>query len=513
MTYSKKGLPPIAYIFAVFVVVIGGHFGISALKKGETTLNQVQAYGNEKKQLTVLGDSFSGYSSLRADPFAVKVTEANLGIRYQDEFEQEARANALGSRADIILTTLDQYLKHKPKGQIVGLIDKTVGADAVVLNTKQYPALKSLDDLEKVRFQTGERLKLVYSAGTPSEYLAKLLDLKFEGLNISDFDVVEVEESTQAYELLVSDPQVAIAVLWEPFVSKARKNGNTVVLSSNDVPDAIIDVLVASDQLIQKRPDQLSQFLTLYYQHTDQLIRDPGALSDQIGIDGNLSSRDAASVSNGIDFFTSLESNQWMKSGTLEQRIDTTSAVLALTGESSAIIDNASALYTNKFIARAVKNTEQVVAAIAATNPKFAKVLRGEKSSTTIAKATQRHIQLAPKVGNFKVRGEVKFATDSASLTGKSQSTLTTLAKEINEFNPSTIAVNVVGHTSKTGSVATNQALSQQRAEVVVNYLRSQGVKPNLVSEGKGFAALLPGINPASPEQQRTEIQLKRVGG
>ncbi|KAI9133191.1 phosphate ABC transporter substrate-binding/OmpA family protein [Acaryochloris sp. CCMEE 5410] len=513
MNTKRKGLPPIAYIGAALLVFGGGYMGLNAINLGDPSpLNQL-AYGNEARQLTVLGDTFSGYSTLRADPFAAKITQADLGIRYQDEFDQAARAKALGQKADIIVTTLDQYLKHQPQGRIVGLIDKTVGADAVVLNTQQYPELKGLNDIAKVHASASAPLKLVYSAGTPSEYLAKLLDLKFEGLSLADFEVVEVEESTQAYELLKSDSRVAIAILWEPFVSKARKEGNTVVLSSSDVPDAIIDVIVASNPLIQNRPEDLSQFLTLYYQHTDQLIRDSGALSQQIGKDGNLSTQDATSVSKGIDFFTALESNQWMNAGTLAQRIEATSAVLSLTGETAGVVQNPRSLYTQDFIAQAVTHSEQLVASIAATDPELAKVLRGQKSSTTKVQVTPQQIQSAPQVGNFKVRGEVKFATGSAVLSGDSQSTLKALAKEINEFNPSTIAVNVVGHTSKTGSAATNQTLSQQRAQVVANFLRSQGVRPNLVAEGKGFSEQLPGVDPASPAQQRTEIQLRRIGG
>jgi OmpA-OmpF porin, OOP family len=502
MAQKRKGPPPIAYIGAALLVGGGGYFGLNAIRESDIDpIAKIQSYGNEKNQITVLGDTFSGYSTLRAAPFADKITKAELGIRYQDEFDQKTRAEALDGKADIIVTTLDQYLKHQPKGKIVGLIDKTVGADAVILNTKQYKDLKSLDDIAKVRTQASTPLKLVYSAGTPSEYLAKLLDIKFDGLSLSDFEIVEVEESTQAYEL--------------PFVSRARNEGNTVVLSSSDVPDAIIDVIVASDRMIEKKPNELSEFLTVYYQHTDQLIRDSSALRKQIGADGDLSPADAKSVTQGIDFFSSLESDQWMKSGTLAQRIETTSAVLSLTGDSSGIIIDSKNLYTKDFIAQAVKNTEQVVTAISVTDPDLAKVLRGEKASTstTKAKVTQQQIKAAPKVGNFQVRGEVQFGTGSATLTGNSQSTLTALAKEINEFNPSTIAVNVVGHTSKTGSAATNQALSQQRAQVVVDYLRVQGVKPNIVAEGKGFNLPLSGVDPANPKNQRTEVQLKRVGG
>jgi OmpA-OmpF porin, OOP family len=211
MAQKRKGPPPIAYIGAALVIGGGGYFGLNAIKNSDIDpIAKIQSYGNEENQITVLGDTFSGYSTLRASPFADKVTKANLGIRYQDEFDQKARAEALGGKADIIVTSLDQYLKHQPQGKIVGLIDKTVGADAVVLNTKKYPALKSLDDIAKVRSQASDPLKLVYSAGTPSEYLAKLLDLKFDGFSLSDFEVVEVEESTQAYERLNSDAQVAV---------------------------------------------------------------------------------------------------------------------------------------------------------------------------------------------------------------------------------------------------------------------------------------------------------------
>ena len=116
-----------------------------------------------------------------------------------------------------------------------------------------------------------------------------------------------------------------------------------------------------------------------------------------------------------------------------------------------------------------------------------------------------------PLPGNLTVRGEVKFDVGSSDLTATSKQTLNKLAKEIGEFNPQTVAVRIIGHTSKTGDPDFNQKLSEQRAQSVVNYLQGLGLKNQLVAEGKGFYLPLSGIDPEDPRQQRTEIRLVRI--
>lgn len=105
----------------------------------------------------------------------------------------------------------------------------------------------------------------------------------------------------------------------------------------------------------------------------------------------------------------------------------------------------------------------------------------------------------------------MKFGVGSAQLTAAGQKTLQKLAQEIAEFNTQTVAVRIIGHTSRTGSASLNQTLSQERAQVVVNYLRQQGLKHNLLAEGLGFRQPLPGIPPRDARNQRTEIRLVRV--
>jgi len=71
--------------------------------------------------------------------------------------------------------------------------------------------------------------------------------------------------------------------------------------------------------------------------------------------------------------------------------------------------------------------------------------------------------------------------------------------------------VRVIGHTSRSGAAALNQSLSQERAQVVVGYLRTRALKHNIIAEGKGFSQPLAGISPEDARNQRTEIRLVRV--
>lgn len=469
-----------------------------------------------KGTFRVLGDTFSGYSTFRNDAFKDALGEPGIRLEYEDEFDQAQRAQALEKgKTDFIVTTLDQFLKQKPKGKIVGLIDRTVGADAVVLNTRQFPQLKSLINLSQlVKQGQSKQYAIVYAGDTPSEYLALVLDTKFDAFNLSDFRVIKVEDASQAWKLMQDTKEnVAIAVLWEPFVSQARKQGHTVVLSSKDAPNTIVDVLVASDKVIQSQPEQISAFLAAYYRRIESGISNTSQLQDQIAKDGDLSASDSDTVLKGINFFTALEAQSWMQQETLNERITATAAVLVLAGNLTQVPNDPTQLYDPQFVSQAADNTKKLIDIVRADNPELAKKLEGKTTKTTAPTAAKpaADIKSAPSIGNLKVRGEVKFAVGAAKLTATGRQTLDKLSKEIAEFNPDTIAVRVIGHTSKTGSASLNQTLSQQRAQVVVQYLKQIGIKQTIQAEGKGFSTPLPGISPADARNQRTEIRLVRI--
>lgn len=515
MSKSKRNNPLVSVVALVFTtgISVGGVLGLMSIlwldKMGLISVVQNQT----TNQLTLLGDTFSGYSTFRSPPFQEALKEVGVSLRYTDEFDQAKRADLLNQgNADLLVTTLDQFLKQKPQGKIVGLIDRTVGADAVVLNTKKYPNLKSLLDLSNlVQQRTGRKLGITFAGDTPSEYLTLVLSTKFEAFNLSDFQVNKVADASNAWKLLQDPNQdLAVAVIWEPYVTQARQKGYTVVLSSKDAPEAIVDVIVASDRLIQSQPDKISELLAAYYRRIDANIREASQLQKQIAQDGKLSPSDANAVLQGIDFFTAVEAKDWLMDDTLKKRIIYTAAILTMAGNLDKVPQNPDDLFTSQFISKAAANTQTLISLIRPDKPQLADRLAGKGKVIAPTTVNASKIKTAPNIGNLQVQGDVKFNVGSTQLNLQGKQTLNQLAQEISEFNPQTVAVRVIGHTSGTGTAQLNQTISKQRAQAVANYLRSR-LKHNIIAEGKGYSQPLPGISPTDYRNQRTEIRLVRV--
>lgn len=493
----KDNLPPV-------ITQIGRGFAASKVDK---LLPQT------KVKLMALGDTFSGYSTLRNIKFQNALQKQNLELAYKNEFDQKARAQAIDrGKADFIVTTLDRYLIYQPQGKIVGLIDRTVGADAVVFNNRAYPGLKSLVDLETLieqRANQGKWLKIVYAKDTPSEFLATVLDTKFDNFKLANLEVVEVEDSSVAWEKMQSDDDIVLGILWEPFVTTAQSQGNIVALSSADAPKTIVDVIVAGDRILANHPDAVTEFVSTYYQNIDSSLQDSSLLAHQIAIDGKMKPKEAQTVAKGIKFFSSIEANQWMQSGVLQQRIKAIASILTLAGKIDDIPSDTS-LFTTEHLTPAVNRTKRLIEAIERDNPELAAKLKGVSKERKAV--TPEKIGIAPTIGDLRVRGEVKFTIGSAQLTPQSQAAIAKLSSEIAEFNPENIAIKVQGHTSKTGSAVVNQQLSQKRAEAVVKQLKQHNLPHSFISEGLGFAEPLPDIDPASSLNQRTVIRMVRIG-
>jgi outer membrane protein OmpA-like peptidoglycan-associated protein len=98
------------------------------------------------------------------------------------------------------------------------------------------------------------------------------------------------------------------------------------------------------------------------------------------------------------------------------------------------------------------------------------------------------------------------FLKGSADLTATAKSALDHLAKSlvaVGSYRPFTVE----GHTDRSGPRDVNMALSQARAQSVVNYLSSSGVdKSKMTARGYGFDRTLKGHSPDDAANRRVEV-------
>jgi ABC-type nitrate/sulfonate/bicarbonate transport system substrate-binding protein len=291
----------------------------------------------DESTLLVAGDAWSGYSPFR-DPELLAGTDHSLA--WVEQVCQDVRAADIDAgRIDVIVTTLDQYLMHSPDAAVVGVIDQSLGGDSLALGTVANPELDSIDDIPALVEQLAEEGRkpvLTYTGNSPSEMLLTELANTTEVLRLSDFELVSVDQSATAYEMLTND-EAQLAVVWEPETSTLRAEGYTIALSSADVPDSIVDVIVASDDLIERDPAAVQALVDAYYRRMDSLLADADALAAFYAEDGGIDTEAAEQLIAGIKLYGSEEADQFMNADVfpldkpqVEASVDEIGSLLAL---------------------------------------------------------------------------------------------------------------------------------------------------------------------------------------
>ena len=99
------------------------------------------------------------------------------------------------------------------------------------------------------------------------------------------------------------------------------------------------------------------------------------------------------------------------------------------------------------------------------------------------------------------------FDTGKSTLKPGAKSTLTRIAKQL-QTNPD-LHIAVEGHTDNVGTSASNQTLSEKRANAVRDYLVAQGVPSDRVTAaGRGEDAPVASNKTAAGRQQNRRVEL-----
>jgi outer membrane protein OmpA-like peptidoglycan-associated protein len=108
----------------------------------------------------------------------------------------------------------------------------------------------------------------------------------------------------------------------------------------------------------------------------------------------------------------------------------------------------------------------------------------------------------------------IDFGNGSATLTPDAEAALDQLGKALTSADLAAYNFKIVGHTDTVGDAATNQSLSEQRAEAVKSYLESKfGVADTrLQAQGVGEADLLEQTPVNTPDAHNRRVEIINLG-
>jgi outer membrane protein OmpA-like peptidoglycan-associated protein len=113
------------------------------------------------------------------------------------------------------------------------------------------------------------------------------------------------------------------------------------------------------------------------------------------------------------------------------------------------------------------------------------------------------------KVEPSRIDMTVNFDFDSARLQPESKPMLERLATALRTDQLLNLRFHIEGHTDAKGTVRYNDALSQRRAQAVVEFLSQNGVQTaRLIPVGKGFSELLDANDPTAARNRRVRVAL-----
>lgn len=402
---------------------------------------------------------------------------------------------------DLAVASVDAYLINaKPynySSSIIAVIDESKGGDAIVANVD---SISSLDDLKIAR-----NLVLGYTQNSPSEHLIRSIASHFDIQTIKEnqFKVIHTDGSTDALEQLKKG-QLDVAVLWEPDVSNVLKDKRFKrILGTEDTQQLIVDVLLSSRKFSQKNPEALQALLAEYFVVLKFYRDNPAALIKELTKVTKLSSSQVESLLGGVAWQGLGENSRyWMAEHGLVETIEGSVNIF----KDFEDVDNN--LIPNGDPYRLI-NTQPLQQAqqnlMASGNTGLD---QGGARSNRFPALSKQQWQRMIEVGTLKVK-PVVFASGSNNLPDNSKVLLNDTAETLKHYP--TFRIRIEGHTGIRGDKKQNQALSQQRSDVVKDYLVSElnFDQARIQSIGKGGAEPLQRLQGES--NRRYASRLKRV--
>jgi NitT/TauT family transport system substrate-binding protein len=398
-----------------------------------------------------------------------------------EDVDARAKAFAKGGDdgIDIVWSTVDFWANELPgfiKGGVnakaIMQVDWSRGGDAIVAD-------KSIRRVEDLR---GKKISLALF--TPSHWM---LEYSIQNSSLGEAEQAEISRklvgknaSPDARADFVAG-KVDACVVWEPDVTEAlqKRPGSHILVSSKSAANLIADLMVARQEFIQKHPDVIKAFVEGWFEGTAEANRRPEKVAEllmeneplyqdlgrEVTMEG-LSTVKWADLGDNAKMFGldgseplfdrifNQASRTWVKRGYISQAV-----------QPSVAKDTA-------FLSQIYKAIPKDVRPI--TPPEEFR----QKNPIPSSKRNAPAIMTKPV--------NIYFPSGSATLDPNAKQVLDNVATTIQAF--SNAYIRIEGNTDSVGNPQSNQALSQRRAQAVLNYLASryQFDRNRFVAKGNG---------------------------
>ncbi|MBI5707702.1 MAG: OmpA family protein [Armatimonadetes bacterium] len=384
-----------------------------------------------------------------------------------EDVDARAKAFAKGGPdgVDIVWSTVDFWGNELPgfiKGGVdskaIMQVDWSRGGDAIVVRS----GINRIEDL------AGKKISLALF--TPSHWL---LEYSLANSSLDDTEQARIVKalvgknaSPDARADFVAG-KVDAAVVWEPDVTEClnKRPGSKILVSSKTAANLIADLMVARTEFIKQHPDVIKAFVKGWLEGTTEANRRPdlavNALMENEPLYKDLGQEETLSQLSTVKWADLVDNTKMFGLDGSEPLFD-------------RIFKEASTAWVRRgYIPEAVRPS-------VAKDDSFLKEIYAEASKNAEIKAPVEESKFPARTPKEKVNEpalmtkpvNIFFATGQASLDPNAKQALDQVALTAQTY--SNAYIRVEGNTDSRGSAATNTALSQRRAQSVVNYLVSK---------------------------------------
>jgi NitT/TauT family transport system substrate-binding protein len=354
----------------------------------------------------------------------------------------DAFPTAMGSQSKLLESNVEVIME----------VNQSHGADAIV-------ARKGITKVSDLKGKT-----VAYAVGTASHTLL-INTLETEGLTMKDITSKEVTDGIEAANAFKAGAVDAAAV-WSPDDRDIVKEvqGSSILISTAVATGIIKDGLIAKREVAEKKYEDILKFMNAWLDANGRANSDKGYKEDAL-----------KAFAKAFDFpeDVALASGEGIYFSTINDNInffELNPTFTGITGEK--MYQRMAVKYTEAGLAKGVAAWRSV------SNPKFVEEL--QKNQTFVSSASQkaykgRQFEVATAAVKTQAAQaskvvSIEFPSNSAALDDDDKSVIEREIKDLAQAFEGAY-LRVEGNTDNTGSTATNEKLSLERAKAVVRYL------------------------------------------